>query len=462
MATCGNWNILRLLGKGGFGEVFLAQHKTEGNKAALKLIPRNEDEYSEESAAHEVNIMKCLNHSNVINLIEYDDKAYYIRPNGNSKPVYSLAMEVASGGELFDFIAETGYFSENVARYYFHQMCDALEHMHNNGISHRDLKPENILLDKDFNIKIADFGLASLKNQNDSFKGSGNYMAPEILLSQKYSGKCVDLFALGVILFVMVSKTPPFRKASHKDKQYILIGGNRPNKFWKHHSKNRPNGLEFFSADFRELVTLLISFNAMERPSLAEVKQTAWYNGSVPTHDEIKEEFLKRKSELEESLNQQSMDIPEEQASQRIFAGRSVHRGVGSDNEDEEEKVGEVNERVCQKYIPEFKRFTQFFSTSDPESLFHTLALFADEVASEYKFAKEEYSCAFTICKSEGEEDEEEDLVTITTNILDAGNETYCVEVVKDKGSRFAFSEIFGEMKEYFGGHLNATEPTED
>lgn len=79
-----------------------------------------------------------------------------------------MALELCQGGELFDFIAQTGRFEEPVARYYFKQLLDGLEYLHNNGISHRDLKPENVLLDDQFNLKIADFGFASATAHNES------------------------------------------------------------------------------------------------------------------------------------------------------------------------------------------------------------------------------------------------------------------------------------------------------
>lgn len=121
-------------------------------------------------------------------------------------------MELAKGGELFDFIAVGGKFSESMARYFFLQLMDGLEYCHRNKICHRDLKPENLLLDKDYNLKIADFGFArDLSGDQGNAKlatrcGTVPYMAPEIFLANQYSGQSVDLFAAGIILFVMVAQ----------------------------------------------------------------------------------------------------------------------------------------------------------------------------------------------------------------------------------------------------------------
>ena len=98
-------------------------------------------------------------------------------------------LEYAEGGELFDIIAETGKFSEPMARYYFKKFIGALNYCHEKGITHRDLKPENLLLNKDSDLKIADFGFAApIKGRDgkgylDTHLGSLTYMAPEIHLN---------------------------------------------------------------------------------------------------------------------------------------------------------------------------------------------------------------------------------------------------------------------------------------
>lgn len=89
---------------------------------------------------------------------------------------------------MFDFIAETGRFSEKQARFFFHQLIEALLHMQEQGISHRDLKPENLMLDGDYNLKLIDYGFASSKSVNETIKGTYEYMAPEVLKGQGYSG----------------------------------------------------------------------------------------------------------------------------------------------------------------------------------------------------------------------------------------------------------------------------------
>ena len=104
--------------------------------------------------------MSCINHPNVVNQIEYGVDTYK-KTSGKSKDVSYIVLELASGGELFDFIAHSGRFEEPLARFYFKQFMEGLDHCHNAGITHRDLKPENLLLDHKYTLKIADFGFAA-------------------------------------------------------------------------------------------------------------------------------------------------------------------------------------------------------------------------------------------------------------------------------------------------------------
>ena len=119
-------------------------------------------------------------------------------------------MEYAQEGELFEYILKSGRFSEPTARYYFGQLVNAVKYIHQVvGVCHRDLKPENILLDKMFNIKIADWGFASSiedKELDQSFMGTLGFMTPEQLAQRCYDPRKSDMFALGVILFMMVTQ----------------------------------------------------------------------------------------------------------------------------------------------------------------------------------------------------------------------------------------------------------------
>lgn len=96
-----------------------------------------------------------------MNLVEYSKDGVVIKSSGAKEPVIYIVLELATGGELFDYVATTGKFSEKISRFYFHQLIEGLDYVHQQGITHRDLKPENVLFDSKFNLKIADFGFAA-------------------------------------------------------------------------------------------------------------------------------------------------------------------------------------------------------------------------------------------------------------------------------------------------------------
>lgn len=414
---------------------------------ALKIMknPGVVDSSMLDLVMNEVEVMKELSHPNLVRLVDFSDDAEYKRPNGSKLKVFYLALELVSGGELFDFIAETGRFTEETARYYFHQMVSGLEYMHTQGYSHRDIKPENMMLDSEYTLKIADFGFSSNQALNETKRGTDGYMAPEIYKGVEYSGQCVDLFATGIILFIMVAQHPPFNAASSKDPHYKLLSTNRHDVFWKIHTKRKPGGVDFFSEDFRDLVSSMLAYNPHERPSLAEIKSHPWFNGPMPSVDDIKDEFEQRKAQLDEMNNQANQPMPSQAVDPSVFHANTVYKSVG----DEEGKVPELVRRAGE-YIPEVKRVTEFFSTSSPEDLFKTTAAFAKENAKEFSFDDEEYCTTLKVKSGENE-------VTLNINILKVDDDKHCIEIVKESGDKFAFHDVYQEIKKYFGGHANTS-----
>ena len=190
--------------------------------------------------------------------------APYEKDSGKTKTVTYSILELAEGGLLFDYVALTGKFSEPVARYFFKEFLNGLDHIHRSGFAHRDLKPENIMLDKDFNLKIVDFGFAAPINGYNksgwlkSNVGTTNYMAPEIHKSEAYQGKSVDFFAAAIILFILTCEHPPFNSAEPQDAFYKLISSNRADLFWNIHLHKRKDGLNFLSKDLKELIHSLL------------------------------------------------------------------------------------------------------------------------------------------------------------------------------------------------------------
>ena len=169
---------------------------------------------------------------------------------------------------MFDLIENSsgkGY-GEDAGRLYLHQMLNALEYLHSEaGICHRDLKLENILIDSNLNFKLIDFGLSAagdLKRVIGAV-GSPSYVAPEVLESYHYNGTLVDIFSMGVLLFIMVQGKFPHGTKILTDKYYDMIRNKRYDAYFK-----AVDGLHL-SEGFKNLIVRLLAYNPSERPSIA-------------------------------------------------------------------------------------------------------------------------------------------------------------------------------------------------
>ena len=125
-------------------------------------------------------------------------------------------------------------------------------------------------------------------------------MAPEIHAKQPYSGSSVDLFASGIILFIMLAGTPPFLKADSKDPTYNLIFLGRFETFWGVHQRFKPK--DFFSKDFKDLLIRMLAYDPALRLTIDEIKEHPWCQGPCATMENIRNEFLQRKQQIDHSL----------------------------------------------------------------------------------------------------------------------------------------------------------------
>jgi len=196
------------IGKGGFSIVYSALRKKDSKEFSVKCIKKEMVEGEDiKLLRREVQIMKKLDHPNILKLYEVyeDDKQFF------------LVMELVKGKELFDKIVERGMYSERDASNIIYQVVSAVDYLHENGIAHRDLKPENLLSageEENEIVKIADFGFSKSFAGEDAEKlmtscGSPGYVAPEILTAESYD-KSVDMWSVGVIIYILLSGYPPF------------------------------------------------------------------------------------------------------------------------------------------------------------------------------------------------------------------------------------------------------------
>ena len=227
-------------------------------------------------------------------MLNYWEGIVAVKSDNSKLDVIYIALEYAEYGELFDFIAETGKFSEEEGRFYFQQLIRALNYLHTLGYTYRDVKPENILIDKNFNLKLADFGFATTERTSTSRKGTFGYISPQVITNKMYNWMEADLFSAAVLLFIMATQHPPFLRAEQTDKYYKKIWNGNWESFWEWHSD------ENLSENLVDLITKMFSVEPSDRLTIREIMSHPWYTGPVPTHSEIFKRFTKRKQALDE------------------------------------------------------------------------------------------------------------------------------------------------------------------
>ncbi|CAM9275962.1 unnamed protein product, partial [Ectocarpus fasciculatus] len=200
------YTLGEVVGTGTFAVVYNCTHKATNEVYAAKIIDKSKlDPAMEASFRKEVDILGKMDSPYIIRCHEFfeDENNFY------------LVEEFADGGELFDRIAQQEVCSEDDARELVQSLLEAVKYCHDMHVVHRDLKPENILLVNDDDdtetIKLADFGFAVVAPTNSLTRGCGTvgYVAPEILLREKY-GKAVDMWSIGVITYILLGGHVPF------------------------------------------------------------------------------------------------------------------------------------------------------------------------------------------------------------------------------------------------------------
>ena len=302
--------LVKTLGSGYNSKVKLAFHKKENKYYAAKII-RNKVHVNSNIKAlkNEIAILTKLSHPNILNIKEYNEDGVYTKKNGKSYKTKYVILDLANSGELFGYVAYVGRFEEKIARYYFHQLIDAVDYCHRNGITHRDLKPENLLLDDEFNLKISDFGFSTnIDRSLTSHVGTKLYMAPEMHMpDMAYNGPAVDIFACGLILFTMYTGLQPYETAAHpKDSFYKYFFTNNSQEYWQIVKSYMAKKVDL-NEDFKGLISAMLAVDPVQRPSMAEIKEHPWYTGPVATSVEAFKDLSQRKVKVEQEVEKQRL-----------------------------------------------------------------------------------------------------------------------------------------------------------
>ncbi|XP_032370882.1 calcium/calmodulin-dependent protein kinase (CaM kinase) II beta 1 isoform X42 [Etheostoma spectabile] len=258
------YQLYEELGKGAFSVVRRCVKLCTGQEYAAKIINTKKlSARDHQKLEREARICRLLKHHNIVRLHD----------SISEEGFHYLLFDLVTGGELFEDIVAREYYSEADASHCIHQILDSVHHIHQHDIVHRDLKPENLLLAskcKNAAVKLADFGLA-IEVQGDQqawfgFAGTPGYLSPEVLRKEAY-GKPVDIWACGVILYILLVGYPPFwDEDQHKLYQQIKAGAyDFPSPEW-----------DTVTPEAKNLINQMLTINPAKRITAQEALKHPW------------------------------------------------------------------------------------------------------------------------------------------------------------------------------------------
>ncbi|XP_074194736.1 calcium/calmodulin-dependent protein kinase type II subunit delta isoform X6 [Rhinolophus sinicus] len=258
------YQLFEELGKGAFSVVRRCVKIPTGQEYAAKIINTKKlSARDHQKLEREARICRLLKHPNIVRLHD----------SISEEGFHYLVFDLVTGGELFEDIVAREYYSEADASHCIQQILESVNHCHLNGIVHRDLKPENLLLaskSKGAAVKLADFGLA-IEVQGDQqawfgFAGTPGYLSPEVLRKDPY-GKPVDMWACGVILYILLVGYPPFwDEDQHRLYQQIKAGAyDFPSPEW-----------DTVTPEAKDLINKMLTINPAKRITASEALKHPW------------------------------------------------------------------------------------------------------------------------------------------------------------------------------------------
>jgi len=289
--SIGDWSIdlRRKLGSGTWSEVYYAVQQSTGLEAAAKIVEKARLKPHEKNfVSVEVECLRKLHHSNILKLYHYyeDQTNHY------------MFLEYCTGGELFTLLDSHVRLNEAQSRRFFTQLVEAVQTCHNAGVIHRDLKLENLLLtsaDLNGKLKLCDFGLSAIqRNQTDllaQWVGSPEYASPELVNKKPYSTE-VDVWAMGVILYVLVVGHHPFTAPNvHQTFQRI-----------RYEQVKLP---DYVPLPLRDLIQRMLHKDSAKRLTIAEIRRHPWFLNAQPKQQMDK--LLRLKTNVSQFTNALSL-----------------------------------------------------------------------------------------------------------------------------------------------------------
>jgi serine/threonine protein kinase len=203
-----DFQILKLIGKGTYGQVYQVQKRDTRRVYAMKVVAKK-------MIVRQKEVARIIGERNILVRATISNSPFVVGLKfafQTPRELY-LVTDYMQGGELFWYLQKDGRFTEERTKFYVAELVLALQHLHSHGIIYRDMKPENILVDANGHIALSDFSLSKVNSKDDtanSFCGTTEYLAPEVLLDEAGSTKMVDFWSLGVLTFEMCCGWSPF------------------------------------------------------------------------------------------------------------------------------------------------------------------------------------------------------------------------------------------------------------
>ncbi|NWS90051.1 DCLK2 kinase, partial [Toxostoma redivivum] len=288
------YKVGKVIGDGNFAVVKECVERSTGKEFALKIIDKAKCCGKEHLIENEVSILRRVKHPNIIMLIEEMD---------TPTELY-LVMELVKGGDLFDAITSSTKYTERDGSAMVYNLASALKYLHGLNIVHRDIKPENLLVceysDGTKSLKLGDFGLATVvEGPLYTVCGTPTYVAPEIIAETGYGLK-VDIWAAGVITYILLCGFPPFRSENNLQEDLfdqILVGKLEfPSPYWDN-----------ITDSAKELISLMLHVNAEARYTAAQILSHPWVSDDASQENNMQAEVTgKLKQHFNNTLPKQN------------------------------------------------------------------------------------------------------------------------------------------------------------